>query len=330
MGLTNSDAVLRQVDNVAYNNCEPPLTIVQETVRDAAGQPVVVVVNIPQGEQRPYHTNCGVYYLRATSGRRQASREELLRLFQATQSLYYDETLVYRATLADLDSSALERFLLEAYGRQSADWDVPRERLLENLRLARDGHPTLAGWLFFGRTPQTHLPYAHITAARIPGVDLAPPPADHKQLEGALPVLLDEAFRFVKLHLRAPHVIEDLQPEARPELPEVALREVLVNALAHRDYTLAAPVRVFVFDDRVEIRTPGPLPNSVTIAAMQLGVAHVLRNPTLYTLFSRLGLVTGVGSGLYRTIRLVREATGREPDLRVEGPEFVVALPRPP
>jgi len=135
--------------------------------------------------------------------------------------------------------------------------------------------------------------------------------------------------RFLKLHLRVPHVIEGLLPEARPELPEAALREVLINALAHRDYTLAAPVRLFIFDDRVEVRTPGGLPNSVTIEAIRLGAAHVLRNPTIYIMLSRLGLVTDVGSGLYRTIRLVREATGREPDLRLEGAEFVVALPRP-
>ena len=108
----------------------------------------------------------------------------------------------------------------------------------------------------------------------------------------------------------------------------MALREVLVNALAHRDYTIAAPVRIFVFDDRVEIRTPGTLPNSVTIAAIRLGAAHVMRNPILYTLFSRLGLVTGIGSGIYRTIQAVKALTGREPDFSLQAQEFVVSLPR--
>ena len=140
--------------------------------------------------------------------------------------------------------------------------------------------------------------------------------------------MLEDAARFLKVHLRISHRIEGFAPEAYPELPEEALRETLVNALAHRDYTTVAPVRLLIYDDRVEVRTPGGLPNTVTIAAIRLGAAHVLRNPTVYTLFSRLGLVTGIGSGVYRTIQLVKAATGQEPGIVVEGTEFVVSLPR--
>ena len=82
-----TDHVLQFIDNIAFNNCEPPVTIVQETVRDQQGR-IVVTVNIPKGDHRPYRTNRGVYYVRTTSGRRQASREELLRLFQSTESFY--------------------------------------------------------------------------------------------------------------------------------------------------------------------------------------------------------------------------------------------------
>ena len=97
-----------------------------------------------------------------------------------------------------------------------------------------------------------------------------------------------------------------------------------MNALAHP----SGPVRLLVFDDRIEIRTPGQLPNTVSVEAMRLGGAHVLRNPTIYTLFARLGLVTGIGSGVYRMIQMTREAVGREPELLVMPGEFVVILPR--
>ena len=107
-----------------------------------------------------------------------------------------------------------------------------------------------------------------------------------------------------------------------------ALREALVNALVHRDYTISAPVRVIVFDDRLELRTPGKLPNTVTIESLRIGV-HVLRNPTLYNIFLKSGLVTDAGSGIPRIIHLIREKTGREPELRIEGNEFVIAIPRP-
>lgn len=110
--------------------------------------------------------------------------------------------------------------------------------------------------------------------------------------------------------------------------PAEAFREALVNALAHRDYTISAPVRVIVFEDRVEIRTPGRLPNTVTIDSLRSGV-HVLRNPAIYNMFLKMGLVTNTGSGIPRMVRLVREATSCDVDLHLEGNEFVVVFPRP-
>jgi ATP-dependent DNA helicase RecG len=332
-GVGDADRVMQTVDQVAYQNCEPPLTVVQETVATPDGK-TVVIVNVPKGDQRPYRTNRGVYHTRTSSGRRQTSRQELLRLFQAAESLFYDETLILRASLADLDLVAFHAFVQQVYGRGAEGLLTGDEGLLRNLGLTReqDGqlHPTAAGLLFFGREPQRFLPHAHVVAARIPGHDLAAAPSDVKQITGTLPAILEDSARFLAIHLRSAHRIQGFEPETSHELPPEALRETLVNALAHRDYTVLAPVRVFVFDDRVEVRTPGGLPNTVTIEAMKLGAVHVLRNPMIYTLLSRLGFVTGIGSGVYRTIQLVREAVGREPAIYQEANELVVALPRRP
>jgi ATP-dependent DNA helicase RecG len=330
-GVGDPDRAMQTVDVVAYQNCEPPLTVVQETVATPGGE-TVVVVNVPKGDQRPYRTNRGVYYTRTSFGRRQASRQELLRLFQAAESLFYDETLILRASLADLDLAAFRSFVQQVYGRGAEGFLAGDEGLLRNLGLARaqngELHPTAACLLFFGREPQRFLPQAHVVAAAIPGRDLAAAPGDAKQITGVLPTILEDSARFLNIHLRTAHRIQGFEPEIRSELPAEALRETLVNALAHRDYTVLAPVRVFVFDDRVEVRTPGGLPNAVTIEAMKLGAAHVLRNPMIYILFSRLGFVTGIGSGVYRTIQLVRQAIGREPNIYQEANELVVALPR--
>jgi len=302
-GIQDPDGVMQRIDQIAYNNCEPPLTIVQETVQAESGA-VVIVINVPKGDQRPYRTNRGVYYIRTTSGRRLASRQELLRLFQAAESLFYDETVILRASLDDLALGDFEWFLKNAHQRSSSDFGVGYDQLLINLRLASEVegtiYPTVAALLFFRRDPQRFLPWAQVTAARIPGADLSTAPSDAKPLGGTVPDMLEDAVRFLNVHLPRTHRIQGFEPEAYPELPVEALRETLVNALAHRDYTVNAPVRLFIFDDRVEVRTPGGLPNTVTIAAMKLGAAHVLRNPTVYTLFSRLGLVTGIGSGVYR------------------------------
>lgn len=325
VGVDDSDRVARDVDNVALNNCEPPLTIVQEILRPVGPDgPVVIAVNVPMGGMRPYQTRRGVSYVRTTSGRRRASREELLRLFQAVEGLYYDETPMLRLSTSDLDHDAFAGFLDDTLQESLMD---DRERLLSNWRLLTDGHPTIAGMILFGRRPQRHLPFAQINAARFPGTDSSFDPSDRKDLKGQLFEVVDQAERFLNLHLLTPHKIEGFEPEPRPELPKQALREAIVNAVAHRDYTIKGPVRLFVFDDRIEIHSPGKPPNSVDRANMRVGV-HVVRNPAIYARLADAGLVTRAGTGIRRMIRLVHEATGQDVDIQVSDFEVVVTLPR--
>lgn len=324
-GVQDPDRIARDVDNVAANNCEPPITVIQETLRPETGG-TVVVINVPKGDMRPYRTNRGVFYTRTSSGRRQASREELLRLFQATESLYYDETPMRRLSLNDLDLSAFQDFLEKTGQAYLLD---DQERLLENWYLMANGHPTVAGIVLFGRKPQQHLPYAQINAARFPGTDSSFDPLDRKDLTGRLLEVIDQAERFLYLHLPIPHEIRGFEPEPKPELPKEVLREAIINAVAHRDYTIRGPVRLFIFDDRIEILTPGRPPNGVDADAMLAG-AHVVRNPWIYARLSDAGLVTRAGTGIRRIARLVREATGREIGLRVSESEVQLTIPRKP
>lgn len=322
VGVDDPDPLNRFVDNVAFNNCEPPISIIQEVLH--ADEKSVVVINVPKGDQRPYRTNKGLYYVRTTSGCRQASREELLRLFQATESLYYDETPLPRLSIADLDLDALDRYL-ETTGQ--AELIPDRKRLLRNWGLFSGEHPTIAGIILFGRDPQRHLPFAQINAARFPGTDTSGEPSDRKDLTGCLLDVINQAERFLHLHLRIPHEIRGFEPEPRPELPEEALREAIVNAVAHRDYTVHGPVRLFILDDRIEVHTPGRAPNTVDEEAMRAGV-HVVRNPRIYARLSDAGLVTRAGTGVRRIIRLVREATGLDVGIAVREFEVLLIVPR--
>jgi ATP-dependent DNA helicase RecG len=322
VGVDDPDWLCAKVDDIAFQHCESPITVVQE-VLDVDGHKVVVV-NIPKGDQRPYRTISGLYYIRTTSGCRQASREELLRLFQATESLYYDETPLPRLGLADLDLDALERFL-EQTGQ--TDLGVDMDRLLLNWRLLSGNHPTIAGMVLFGREPQRHLPFAQINAARFPGTDSSVEPSDMKVLTGRLLDVIDQAERFMYLHLRIPHEIRGFEPEAKPELPEEALREAVVNAVAHRDYTVHGPIRLFILDDRVEIHTPGKAPNTVDEGGMRAGI-HVVRNPNIYARLADAGLVTRAGSGIRRIIRLVKQVTGRDIGIDLRDFEVLLTIPR--
>lgn len=325
VGVDDADAVGRSVDNVAFNNCVPPITVEQEVVPTDADGPVVVV-SIPRGDMRPYCTQKGnTIYVRTSSGRRPASREEVLRLYQASGSFFYDEKPLPSLSIADLDLDAFSLYLADTLQEDAHD---SREQLLVNWRLlSRSGAPTIAGMVLFGRHPQRHLPFAQINAARFPGTDSSYDPSDRKDLGGRLFDVIDQAERFVDLHLPLPHRIRGFEPEPRPELPKAAIREAIINAVAHRDYTVHGPVRLFIFDDRIEIHTPGKPPNTIDEAAMRAGV-HVVRNPSIYARLADAGLTTRAGTGVRRMIRLIREATGREVGIEINSAEVVVTLPR--
>jgi ATP-dependent DNA helicase RecG len=181
--------------------------------------------------------------------------------------------------------------------------------------------------LLFGHEPQRHLPFAQINAARFPGKDSSLEPSDRKDLTGRLLEVIEQSEKFLDIHLATPHQIRGFEPEPRPELPKEALREAIVNAVAHRDYTVRGPVRLFILDDRVEIHSPGKLPNTVTEESMRAGV-HVIRNPHIYSRLSDAGLVTRAGTGIRRIIRLVKEATGKDVGIEARDFEVLMTLPR--
>ena len=159
----------------------------------------------------------------------------MLRLFQATESLYYDETPLIRLSVDDLDLDAFGRYL-QRTGQTDLTGDQPR--LLRAWGLLGEGHPTVAGLLLFGRDPQRHLPFAQINAARVPGIDASVAPSDRKDMSGRLLDMIEDAQRFLRLHLAITHEIRGFEPEPHPELPEEALREAVVNSIGHRDYTI--------------------------------------------------------------------------------------------
>ena len=324
VGLADPDAVMRTVDNVARNNCLPPVPILQEKLAAADGKEVLAV-SVAKGDERPYATNRGVHFVRTASGRRQASRQEILRLFLAAESFYFDEAVVSRAQVADLDFRAFEHYLRT---NEIEDTGLEVPDLMRNWMLLQDDHPTLAGLLLFGRNPQQFFHYAQIHACRWRGTDVDEGPLDMKIFDRSLFDQIEGAEKFLYLHLPVRHEIRGFEPERKPELPESALREAVVNAVAHRDYTIRAPIRVFVFDDRVEIRSPGPPPNSINLDNVRTGV-HVPRNPVLYSRLAEAGLTTRAGGGVRRLIRAVKRTTGLDVRLEIIAFEFVLTVPRP-
>ena len=264
----------------------------------------------------------GIEEMRRRFGLTPAMADRLVKWLTAEESRLFDlETPIPPDALrVDL----LDRYL-EATGQEELKSN--RERLLMNWGLLSGGHPTIAGIILFGREPQRHLPFAQINAARFPGTESSVEPSDRKDLTGRLLDVIDQAERFLDLHLRIPHSIHGFEPEPRPELPKEAWREAIVNAVAHRDYTVRGPVRLFIFDYRIEVHTPGRPPNTVDEEAIRVGV-HVVRNPRISTQLSDVGLVTRAGTEVRRIIRLVREATRKDIGITIRAFEVLLTIPR--
>jgi ATP-dependent DNA helicase RecG len=146
VGVPDTDAFMIRADDVAFNRCSPPITVVPEVVTLDGKH--VVVLNIAKGDQRPYSTGDGRYYVRSGVRCRRASREQLLRLFQAANSLFYDGQPLPRLGLGDLDLDAVVRHLADA-GQQDLGDDLPQQLSAWGLYDGR--HPTIGGVVLFGR-----------------------------------------------------------------------------------------------------------------------------------------------------------------------------------
>jgi ATP-dependent DNA helicase RecG len=210
IGVGNVDELIRRIDDVAHNRCEPPVTIIPETI--SVEDKTVLVINVPKGEERPYRTSSGRFYIRSGTQCRQASRQELLRLFQATESIFYDEIEITRASLTDMDLDYAKKFLNEFFKLDVRDEELLRY-LINIKALSRNEKPTLAGLLFFGLNPQFYIPYARVVTAYIKGEDISIPPTDEKNIEGKIPQLLEDSMRFLKIYVKQKHIIKDLEPE---------------------------------------------------------------------------------------------------------------------
>lgn len=326
-GVTNPDKEMLRVENISRNNCEPPLTVNIEKIKINKG--IVLCIYIPKGPERPYRTNRGVYYIRSSSGKRQATREELLRLYQATRSIHYDELPVPATSIDELDIRYFRRFF-ERFYQTRIDENLDLNKLLENMKiLTRQDKKlvfTVGGYLLFGLNPQKELPFCKITIAKFEGNKIGEE-FEKKDLEGNLEEQIKAADTVLNLYLKTRVNIKGFENELKPEIPKEVLREVVVNAVAHRDYHITSQIRIFIFDNRLEIMSPGKLPNGITLENIKLGV-HSERNPLIVSYLAKMGYMTQIGTGIVRMTRLLKEHTGKEPEFEERGQEFVVRIRR--
>lgn len=250
--------------------------------------------------------------------------------------LHNDERPIQRASMSTLDAAQIQNYLLQKKLERPGFAQLPEDQALEMLNVTRDGTPTLAAVMNFCVYPQGYLPQLAITAVVVPGTEIGEHDGiesrflDNKRIEGTIKTMVDEAITFCKRNMRVQTIID---PETgkrrdRTEYPIEAIREAVLNALIHRDYshlTEGTPVQINFFSDRLEIHSPGSLYGRMTVE--QLGHARPdLRNPALAVMTEVLVGAENRYSGIPTIRREMAAHNLPEPVFENRRNEFVVTL----
>lgn len=304
-GLTRDDIgrINQVVANAATNNIRPPINPVTENIQLPDG--LVIVVYVDQGISKPYMDTQGFAWVKSGSDKRRVTaREELQRMFQEAALVHADETPVGGSSVSDVDQEFFDTFFENEYGERVEDQNVSRVQLLENMNLAKNGQLNICGTLLFASRPQIRLPVFIVKAVAFPGVDIEDEQyIDSQDINGKLSDVFQKVLGFVLANIRHVQNEKGINSVGEPEVPRIALEELIANAIIHRDYFVSAPIKVLVFADRIEIVSPGHLPNNLTIENIKMGNSNV-RNPIIASFAPKVLPYRGLGSGIKRAIKV--------------------------
>lgn len=314
------------LSNMASENVVPNILLEIDTVSVEGGS--VVIATIKEGINKPYHDNKGIVWMKNGADKRKVfDNAELAEMMTECGSFTPDEAAVKDATLDDLDEDTIKQFLqnrfamvLEKKGMigdalQEASLDEianaiakghDLNKLMRNLRFIRaDGSLTVAAMLLFGKYTQRWLPVMTAKCISYVGNSIGGKVFRDKVhdavMEGNLLHQFETIMSFFTRNLKNVQVEKEFNSLGELEIPYVSLMEFVVNALVHRSLNWKAPIRIFIFDNRVEIHSPGTLPNGLQVEDITNGTS-MPRNNFLFSNAIYLLPYTGAGSGIQRAL----------------------------
>ena len=353
-GLTRSRGDAEEwVMNIARQNLQPVIIPVWTCIRTEGVKDVGVIELAADSPGKPYKARRGrawVTFIRAGSSSREATHEEEGRLYQAARLVRYEVKPVPGTGQEALDMDRIENYYQDVLKRSlpdRTDLENRRQLLLNSDLLAEAGDnvgASVAGLLLFGENPNRRLPQAGVTAVAFPGFEKEYNTVDEERIRGPLTPrvssrgvvvekgVIDRTVDFVKRNMGSVAYLEGGRRRRKSSFPLDAVREVIVNAVVHRDYALeGTDIEVSLYRDRFEVISPGRIPNGVTVEKMREGVVRVARNEMIkailrdYRHIERYGM--GVRNGI---INPIRQHNGTEPDLVEEDDRFMVRLWKAP
>lgn len=338
-GVREVDAA-REKAMAAGLRCEPPLVLPRPGMVMLEGRPILLVT-IPSGLPHAYALR-GKYMTRDGKKNRALGPRQLRDLLRNRGEGNFEAQALPGATLDDLDRERVHGYGLLFLSEDTARhrWDEATLDLLYRRGcLAKENstyRPTVAGLLLFGREPQRLLPSAEILLARYQGTEMSDA-FIRDTARGSLPDQIRAAEAFLVTNMRKGARIADFKRDEKLEYPLSAVREAIVNAVAHRDYQIRGEeIRVLMFSDRIQVYSPGRLPGHITVE--NIVEERFARNEVIVQVLTDMGFVERLGYGIDRILRQMREAGLPKPQfaetangfrvtLRGAGEEFVAGGP---
>ena len=314
------------LSDIASENVVPSILIKIDTIEVEDGN--LVIATVKEGPNKPYHDNKGIVWVKNGADKRKVfDNAELAEMMTDCGSFAPDEAGVRDATVNDLDATTIKQFLGNRFDRvlekkgltgdafNEASLDMicsaiakghDSEKILRNLRFIRpDGSLTVAAMLLFGKYTQRWMPMMTAKcicfAGNSVGSKIFRDKVNDADMEGNLLHQYDTIMDFFTRNLHNVQVEDEFNSMGKLEIPYTSLVEFTVNSLVHRSLNMKAPVRIFIFDNRVEIHSPGALPNGLTIDDIKAGTS-MPRNMFLFNNAIYLLPYTGVGSGITRAL----------------------------
>ena len=330
--VTVDDALLQRLGGLRGDGKILPFPVMEVAKRNLRGCDVAVTQVAPS-DNPPVKTN-GRCWIRTGPRRAQATPEEERRLTEKRRwgNVPYDMQGVAGATVEnDLDMQRFRNeYLLTAVSPEVLAQNERDEReQMKALRLVtQDGTPTVTAILMLGKNPRDWFPGAYIQFVRYDGDEIPSPIVDQAELSGALSDQLREADRLLKLHVSVALDMQGDRHVEKPDYPFVALRELVRNAVIHRNYENSnTPVRITWFSDHVQISSPGTVYGDVTKQNFGTRDATSYRNPSVAEAMNRQGFMERFGMGIQTARKALAENGNPLPDFDIQD-TFVFATIR--
>ncbi|MEA3345234.1 MAG: ATP-binding protein [Chloroflexota bacterium] len=308
--------------------CRPPVEVGWEQMEAPGG--TVIAIRVPRSSE--LHTLADGRVLVRTGRENRPLAGQEVRQLAATKSVGdFESEPVPAADFDDLDPDVIQEYLDQRRERGGGALNRPLPEFLQEIgALDEDGQPTVTGLLLFGKRPQVYLPqsglvFVHFVGTEPRGDDGLAGYGRREEIGGPLARMIERAWQVVWEEMRVGAVVKDLAREERAEYPSFAVREALVNAICHRDYRLRGRrIEVRMFDDRLEVISPGGLPGYITLD--NIVDEHFSRNPRIVAGLFQWGYIEELGLGVDRMIEEMLRAGHPAPEFRDTLYSFTVTL----